>query len=221
MKKHGHATSRSRRRSSSRIEICKGLAYAHELTRSATASPLHIVHRDMSPPNVLITKYGEVKIVDFGLAKANSPAREERARHHQGQVLVPLARSGDGARRRRAHRHLRRRDHPLGAARGAAPLPRRHRLPDGEEGAAGADPVDLADQQKRAARARDASSTRRSRASRLQRYTTARDLGRELTLFLFKHGQAGERVRHRVARHRRDERSRAEKPAARLASSTS
>ena len=34
--------------------------------------PLHIVHRDMSPPNVLITKYGEVKIVDFGLAKANS-----------------------------------------------------------------------------------------------------------------------------------------------------
>jgi serine/threonine-protein kinase len=33
---------------------------------------LHIVHRDMSPPNVLITKHGEVKIVDFGLAKANS-----------------------------------------------------------------------------------------------------------------------------------------------------
>ena len=53
------------------LEICKGLTYAHELTRPRTASPLHIVHRDMSPPNVLITKYGEVKIVDFGLAKAN------------------------------------------------------------------------------------------------------------------------------------------------------
>ncbi len=53
------------------IELCKGLAYAHELTDN-NGAPLHIVHRDMSPPNVLITKHGEVKIVDFGLAKANS-----------------------------------------------------------------------------------------------------------------------------------------------------
>jgi serine/threonine-protein kinase len=53
------------------LEICKGLAYAHELT-SPEGEPLNIVHRDMSPPNVLITKHGEVKIVDFGLAKANS-----------------------------------------------------------------------------------------------------------------------------------------------------
>jgi len=52
-------------------EICKGLAYAHELC-DPNGVDLHIVHRDMSPPNVLITKYGEVKIVDFGLAKANS-----------------------------------------------------------------------------------------------------------------------------------------------------
>lgn len=53
------------------LEICKGLSYAHEL-RDPSGTDLHIVHRDMSPPNVLITKYGEVKIVDFGLAKANS-----------------------------------------------------------------------------------------------------------------------------------------------------
>src|SRR5271154_145780 len=45
-------------------EICKGLAYAHELT-DQQGMPLNIVHRDMSPPNVLVTKYGEVKIVDF------------------------------------------------------------------------------------------------------------------------------------------------------------
>jgi len=53
------------------LEICKGLSYAHEL-RDPSGQDLHIVHRDMSPPNVLITKFGEIKIVDFGLAKANS-----------------------------------------------------------------------------------------------------------------------------------------------------
>lgn len=52
-------------------EICKGLSYAHEI-RDPTGALLNLVHRDMSPPNVLITKYGEVKIVDFGLAKASS-----------------------------------------------------------------------------------------------------------------------------------------------------
>jgi serine/threonine-protein kinase len=53
------------------VRICEGLAYAHELVDSKGQS-LHIVHRDMSPPNVLLTRFGEVKIVDFGLAKANS-----------------------------------------------------------------------------------------------------------------------------------------------------
>jgi serine/threonine protein kinase len=53
------------------VRICEGLSYAHELVDSKGNS-LHIVHRDMSPPNVLLTRFGEVKIVDFGLAKANS-----------------------------------------------------------------------------------------------------------------------------------------------------
>jgi eukaryotic-like serine/threonine-protein kinase len=54
------------------MEICKGLSYAHDLQNPETGKPLGIVHRDISPPNVLISKQGEIKVVDFGLAKATS-----------------------------------------------------------------------------------------------------------------------------------------------------
>ncbi len=53
------------------LRTCEGLAYAHEAL-DALGQPLGVVHRDVSPPNVLITRHGEVKVVDFGLAKANS-----------------------------------------------------------------------------------------------------------------------------------------------------
>ena len=54
------------------IECCKGLHYAHSAEHPETHAPLRIVHRDVSPPNVMLSKNGEVKVVDFGLAKANS-----------------------------------------------------------------------------------------------------------------------------------------------------
>jgi serine/threonine-protein kinase len=76
-------------------KICEGLTYAHEL-RGADGKPLEIIHRDMSPPNVLITKHGEVKIVDFGLAKAASQLEKSEAGVIKGKFgyLSPEAAQG-------------------------------------------------------------------------------------------------------------------------------
>jgi eukaryotic-like serine/threonine-protein kinase len=51
------------------MKVCEGLAYAHE-KKDSQGNPLNIVHRDISPQNVLLSYEGEVKIIDFGIAKA-------------------------------------------------------------------------------------------------------------------------------------------------------
>jgi serine/threonine protein kinase len=55
------------------MKACEGLDYAHN-KRDAQGRELHLVHRDVSPQNVLISYEGEVKLIDFGIAKAAGKA---------------------------------------------------------------------------------------------------------------------------------------------------
>ena len=60
------------------IDACAGLDYAHKKT-DISGKPLNIVHRDVSPQNILVSFQGDVKVVDFGIAKAADQATVTRS----------------------------------------------------------------------------------------------------------------------------------------------
>lgn len=66
-------------------DALKGLHYAHELT-DFDGTPFAIVHRDVNPQNVFVTYDGQVKLVDFGIAKANGRATETRQGFVRGKI---------------------------------------------------------------------------------------------------------------------------------------
>lgn len=66
-------------------EVCKGLDYAHS-KKDPKGNPLQIVHRDVSPQNVLVSMDGAVKIVDFGIAKAAMNASQTNIGILKGKV---------------------------------------------------------------------------------------------------------------------------------------
>jgi len=78
------------------IEVLSALHYAHELT-DYDGTPLGVVHRDVSPQNVLVTYSGHTKLLDFGVAKASSASVETRVGTLKGKVnyMAPEQASGD------------------------------------------------------------------------------------------------------------------------------
>jgi len=66
-------------------QVAEGLAYAHSRT-DRSGAPLNIVHRDVNPSNVMIASTGEVKLADFGIAKATDGHKETQSGILKGKI---------------------------------------------------------------------------------------------------------------------------------------
>lgn len=78
-------------------EVLAGLDFAHR-AKDTSGEPLHLVHRDISPGNVMIDATGSIKIVDFGIARARNRLSKTEAGNVKGKFryMAPEQIRGDG-----------------------------------------------------------------------------------------------------------------------------
>jgi serine/threonine-protein kinase len=65
---------------------CEGLAFAHDFVDPGTGKPLNLIHRDISPDNILLSRQGAVKVVDFGIAKASTQGHKTQTGLVKGKI---------------------------------------------------------------------------------------------------------------------------------------
>lgn len=78
------------------IDVLEGLHYAHTKV-DTLGNPMNIVHRDVNPRNIMVSVRGDVKLIDFGVARATNRLERTRTDHVKGKFAYMAPEQVDGS----------------------------------------------------------------------------------------------------------------------------